>query len=181
MMNVSDLERFAEGVALHNRLVDEDAAQKEMKMITKYSREIWRKEHGKSDLAKKATNSVSKVADKSWMTKENMMAKWKAIKEESAKKEKESTNTITPKMSESRDALQTVDAKILETMNHPKEKEQQQTTVITRGVTPMAKSEAPIISQKITKQQQNAFHDEYASKLGITQSNSRANSKGYQR
>lgn len=181
MMNVSKLERFAEGVALHNRLVDEDEAQKEIKLISKYRREIWLKEHGKTNVTKQATNSVSKTADKSWLTKEKMMAMWKAIKEESAKKEKESTNTITPKMSESRDALQTVDAKILETMNHPKEKELQQTTVITRGVTPMAKSEAPIISQKITKQQQNAFHEDYASKLGITQSNTRTNSKGYQR
>ena len=179
MLRVSEIERFADGVALHNRLVDEDEAQKEIKLISKYRREIWLKEHGKDAISKQANDSAEKVADRSWMTKEKMMAMWKAVKEKHARMEKEQTNTLTPKMSEKQDALRAVDTKILETMNYPKEKQQE--TVITRGVTPMAQSKAPIISQKITRQQQNAFHEAYASRAGLEKTNTKTNSKGYER
>ncbi len=179
MLRVSEIERFADVVETHNRIVDIEETYNERLAIAKYSHEIWRKEHGKSAITKQADESVKKVADRSWMTKEKMMAMWKAVKEKHARMEKEQTNTITPKMSEKQDALRAVDTKILETMNHPKEKQQE--TVITRGVTPMAQSKAPIISQKITRQQQNAFHEAYASRAGLEKTNTKTNSKGYER
>lgn len=182
-VNVSN---FIEQTAELNRNRDvENAARekaRESRLMKQYGVEVDVPDTSKANAKKRAGKSKDKVADQSWLTKDYMKKKWEEIKKQSAEKEaakkkeeakamEEAKAVMRATMEAKSSKLSAIDQKVSSALTapaKPKEEKAKETPVVVRNVVErIPKSKAKVLSKKIETEQKAAFHNSFASELGL--------------
>ncbi len=170
----------------HNRDVEQAARERarESRLMKQYGVEIEVPDNATHSARKRAAKSKDKVVDQSWLTKDYMKKKWEEIKKQAAEKEaaqkkqeakereevKEAMKQAALKQKSS--ALNAVDQKVSSALSAPvkpkEESKEKKEPVVVRTTERIPKSKAKILSKQIENNQKMAFHNSFASELGLS-------------